>query len=106
MPLFHNLSVAEFKAKDINEITPILWLMLAFFSFPILALITILFTQAKFFRWFHFSLTILYSLLNFSHLLADLNVHPILWYQITLMVMLLIVGFLLNVVSFQWLQER
>jgi hypothetical protein len=52
----------------------------------------------------HFWLTILYSVLNLAHLIADLLVRPIAWYQIALMAILLIIGLILNLVSYQWLR--
>jgi type II secretory pathway pseudopilin PulG len=33
-------------------------------------------------------------------------VKPIAWYQIALMVVLFMIGLLLNLVSFRWMQER
>jgi hypothetical protein len=42
--------------------------------------------------------------LNLAHLIADLLVRPIAWYQIALMAILLIIGLILNLVSYQWLR--
>jgi hypothetical protein len=102
MPLFHDLPIAESPAQSLAEITPILWLMLAFFVLPMLAIITTLFLESRRYRRLHFGLTVLYTLLNFAHLIADLMVSPIAWYQILLMALLAIIGLLLNLVAFQW----
>ncbi|PMB13046.1 hypothetical protein CEN47_28970 [Fischerella thermalis CCMEE 5319] len=105
MPLFHGLSVAESqKATTINEISGIMWLMLGFFVIPMLAIIATTFFDAKRYRVIHFGLTVFYSILNLLHVILDLFVQPILWYQITLMVFLFLLGLLLNIVAFQWMK--
>ena len=49
-------------------------------------------------------MTLVYAVLNLAHLVADLLVDPIAWYQIALMSLLLAVGILLNLVAYQWLK--
>ena len=88
------------------EVDPIMWLMLGFFVLPMAAIIATSFTDSRRYRWFHFGLTVVYTVLNFFHLVADLMVQPIVWYQIALMEILLVIGLLLNLVSFQWMKER
>uniref|UniRef100_B8HMB5 Uncharacterized protein n=1 Tax=Cyanothece sp. (strain PCC 7425 / ATCC 29141) TaxID=395961 RepID=B8HMB5_CYAP4 len=105
MPLFHGLSVAEGQADPNANIAGILWLMLAFFVLPMLAIVLTLFFGSQRYRKLHFGLTIIYTVLNVAHLGADLLVSPIAWYQITLMAILLLIGLLLNWVSWQWLRE-
>jgi hypothetical protein len=105
MPLFHGLSVSEFHAQGISEITPILWLMLGFFMLPMLAIVGTIFIESKQYRVIHFWLTILFTVLNISHLIADLMVQPIAWYQIVLMATLVVIGLILNLVSYQWVKE-
>lgn len=104
MPLFHGLSIAEPQAGSPTDISLILWLMLAFFALPMLAMILCLFTNKKSFIKLHLGLTVLYTVLNIAHLVADLLVTPIVWPQIALMVILLLIGLILNVVSWQWLK--
>ena len=104
MPLFHGLSVTASQAQSMADIAPVMWLMLGFFVPPIVAIIATSFTNSQSYRKFHFGFTILYTVLNFAHLIADLMVQPIIWYQIALMAMLLVIGLLLNWVSFQWLK--
>jgi hypothetical protein len=105
MPLFHNQSVAISDSHGTENIAWILWLMLGFFLVPMIAMIVTLFDDSRRYRKLHFGLTIVYSVLNLCHVIADLWVKPIVWYQIVLMVMLFIIGLLLNIVSLQWLQE-
>jgi hypothetical protein len=105
MPLFHNQSVAISDSHGTENIAWILWLMLGFFLVPMITMIVTLFDDSRLYRKFHFGLTIVYSALNLCHVIADLLVKPIAWYQIVLMVMLFIIGLLLNIVSLQWLQE-
>jgi hypothetical protein len=105
MPLFHGLPVAESqKAITMSEISGIMWLMLAFFMVPLLAIIATAFTDNKVYRVIHFCVTLVYSLLNLLHVILDLLVTPVFWYQITLMIFLLLLGLLLNFVAFQWMR--
>jgi hypothetical protein len=106
MPLFHDLSVAESHAQTLDEIAWILWLMLGFFLLPIVAIIATPFFHSKRYRRLHFGLTVVYSILNFAHLMADVLVQPVISYQVTLMALLFIIGLLLNLVSFQWMKAR
>jgi hypothetical protein len=101
MPLFHDLEVEHSHATgDLNKI---FGFMLLFFILPMLAIIAPSFTMAKSYRNFHFGLTLVYSVLNLGHLIADIVVGAP-WYQLVLMVLLLIIGLLLNLVSFQWIK--
>lgn len=105
MPLFHGLSIIESQpASKLSDISAIMWLMLVFFVLPMLAIITTTFINSKRYRIFHFGLTVFYSIMNLFHIIADLLVQPILWYQIALMVILFVIGLLLNFVSFQWIK--
>jgi hypothetical protein len=101
MPLFHEQSIAY--SHDTQNITLILWLMLTFFVPPLFAIILPTFTDNKRYRRGHFWLTVIYSILNLAHLIADLSVTPIEWDQIALMTILLLIGILLNLVSYRWM---
>jgi len=110
IPLFHGIDVAIMshhhqETATLAEITPILWVMLLFFVLPMLAIVATAFYKFKRWRPLHFGFTVLYSVLNFAHLVADLLVDPIAWYQIVLMLLLFLVGILLNIVSYQWLKS-
>ncbi|HHP7232715.1 MAG TPA: hypothetical protein ACFCUY_17890 [Xenococcaceae cyanobacterium] len=109
MPLFHGIDVAMMghhhqETATIAEITPILWGMLLFFMLPMMVIVATAFYELKGYRMFHFGLTIVYTILNLLHTIADLLVTPIAWYQIALMVLLFLIGILLNMVSYQWLK--
>jgi hypothetical protein len=106
MPLFHGLSVAESQAQSLAEISWVLWLMLGFFVLPMFAAIATAFTDTRRYRVIHFGLTVFYSVMNLLHVIADLVVQPIHWYQITLMIILFAIGLLLNIVAFQWMHLR
>ncbi|GAB4236536.1 MAG: hypothetical protein Kow0049_21710 [Stanieria sp.] len=108
MPLFHGLEVSHghgAAAASINEISYILWLMLAFFLLPMIAIVGTAFYNSYRYRSIHFCLTVVYSVMNLLHVILDLFVDPIAWYQIVLMVVLFLVGIILNVVSYQWMQQ-
>jgi putative effector of murein hydrolase LrgA (UPF0299 family) len=104
MPLFHGQSVAH--SQDTTDISWLLWLMLLFFLPPLLGIMLPSFTNSRKYRIAHFWLTVLYSFLNLSHLIADLLVTPIAWYQIALMAILCLIGFVLNIVSYRWMMQR
>ncbi|WP_404790120.1 hypothetical protein [Altericista sp. CCNU0014] len=106
MPLFHNQAVAIHGARETDNIAWILWSMLGFFAVPMIAMVATLFDDSKCYRSLHFGITIFYSAMNFFHTVADLLVKPIAWYQVALMAMLFTIGLVLNLVSFQWMQER
>ncbi|MEY3300249.1 MAG: hypothetical protein RLZZ597_3509 [Cyanobacteriota bacterium] len=108
MPLFHGLSVLAPHgqvATSITEVVPILWGMLAFFLLPLLAILATVLAPTRRFRQAHFWGTLLYTVLNIGHLVADLVVKPIAWYQIVLMVLLVLVGLLLNYVGYGWMRR-
>lgn len=109
MPLFHGIDVAIMghhhqESATMAEITPILWGMLIFFVLPMLAIVATAFYEFKRYRKFHFGVTVVYTVLNFSHAIADLLVTPIAWYQIALMILLFLIGILLNIVAYQWMR--
>jgi hypothetical protein len=104
MPLFHGLNVAESYAHTISDVAWVMWLMLGFFVLPILAIIATAFTDSGRYRLTHFGLTVVYSVLNLLHIAFDLSVQPIFWYQIALVSLLFLIGSLLNIVAWGWMQ--
>lgn len=104
MPIFHGISVAQSHTHEFIDLSSILWLMLGFFLLPMMAIIATAFNNSRRYRVFHFGLTLLYSVMNLLHLVLDLFV-SVPNYQIALMGFLLLVGILLNIVSFQWMQS-
>lgn len=104
MPLFHGQDIAIADVYNSANIAYILWGMLGFFILPMLAIVVMVFNDSKRYRSVHLNLTIFYTVLNFLHVVLDLKIIPIVWYQITLMIVLFLIGLLLNVVSLQWLR--
>jgi hypothetical protein len=104
MPLFHGMEVTESHAHDFASVNFIFWFMFFFFLIPLVAIVTATFSQSKQFRNFHFWLTVVYSILNFLHLVIDAMI-SVPRYQILLMGFLFVVGLLLNLVSYQWKKE-
>ena len=104
MPLFYGESVGMSGSSGAINVSH-LWLMLGFFVLPMIAIVAAAFNNSKRYRVIHFGLTIFYSIMNFLHVVFDLLVKPIAWYQIALMVILFIVGILLNVVALQWMRQ-
>jgi len=101
MPLFHGQSIVE--SQQTSNLDPIFWGMLLFFLLPMLAIIGVNFSESRSLRKSHFWLTIVYSILNLGHLIADIMVKAP-WYQLVLMTFLLLIGLILNLVSFQWIK--
>ncbi len=103
MPLFHDQAVEHSHAG--GNLDLVFGFMLFFFTIPMVLIILTTFTNSKGFRRLHFLVTVLYSVLNVGHLIADIVVQAP-WYQLVLMTLLLGIGLLLNLVSYQWLQKR
>jgi hypothetical protein len=80
------------------------WLMLGFFAIPMIAITATVFYNFHLYRVIHFGITVLYTVMNFTHAAMDLTVKPIEWYQIALMVIVLINGIFLNILAYQWMQ--
>jgi succinate-acetate transporter protein len=102
MPLFHEMEIEHSHAG--GDVNAVFGFMLLFFVLPMLAIVASTFTVTKSYRVFHFYLTLVYSVLNLGHLIADIVVGAP-WYQLVLMTILVIIGLLLNLVSFQWLKK-
>ncbi|OUC14034.1 MAG: hypothetical protein B0A82_13475 [Alkalinema sp. CACIAM 70d] len=105
MPLFHGLDVAHSHAGSDSDVSLIFWLMLIFFIIPMGLIVTTAFTESYRSRVIHFGITVLYTILNFSHLVADLMVQPIVWPQIILMGILFVLGLVLNLVTYRWMRS-
>lgn len=106
MPLFHSLSVADSDAKSMAEIAPTMWLMLGFFVLPMIAIVATLLSDSRRYRRFHFGFSVIYSILNFAHLVSDLLVQPIVWYQVVLVGILFALGLLITRISWQWMHQK
>lgn len=103
MPLFHGMNVTESRAHSFVSVDAVMWFMLIFFSLPLLAIIECAFSSAQRFRQLHFALTVVYTVFNLLHLVADALI-SVPSYQLMLMTLLLLVGLLLNEVSYRWMK--
>ncbi|MBD2309238.1 hypothetical protein H6G17_27655 [Chroococcidiopsis sp. FACHB-1243] len=82
------------------------WLMLGMFVLPAIAIVVTAFNNSRRYRFIHFCVTVLFTVINFIHIVFDLSVQSIVWHQIVSIVFLFVNGLLLNIVSLQWLRER
>ena len=103
MPLFHEMELEHSHASF--NIHAVFGFMLFFFILPMIIIILTSLTTAKSYRRFHFGFTVVYSILNLGHLIADIAVKAP-WYQLVLMTLLLVIGLLLNLISWQWLKHH
>lgn len=104
MPLFHGVDVTESHTHEYMPLETILWLMFLVFALPLFAMIATALTEANRYRMLHFGLTIVFTVSNFAHFWADVAVSAP-SYQLCLMILLLVIGVLLNVVSYQWMRS-
>lgn len=103
MPLFHDINVAESHTHEYMSLDVIMWFMLIFFGLPLLAILGSVFWPSRRFCQLHFSLTVVYTVLNFIHFVMDVLVGAP-SYQLVLMLLLVSVGLLLNLVSYRWMR--
>ncbi|MFM7449708.1 MAG: hypothetical protein ACKO24_14075 [Leptolyngbyaceae cyanobacterium] len=105
MPLLYGESIAMPETKGKMPVSH-LWLMLGFFAIPMVAIVLTVINASPTYRILHFGLTLVYTVMNFLHAAMDLQVRPIEWYQIVLMVLVFANGLVLNLVAFQWMQAQ
>lgn len=103
MPLFHGL--AHSHTHDYLQLTTLFGLMLGVFGIAMVALIATAFVKGQRYKTLHFGLTLIYTIINISHLVLDLIVR-VPSYQLCLMGYLLFIGLLLNVVAFHWFRSE
>jgi hypothetical protein len=103
MPLFHGLGVTESHTHEYANVKTVFWFMMIFFLIPMGAIATTVFEPPRKYRIFHFWLTVVYTMFNLAHLIADILVRAQ-GYQLLLMVFLVLIGLLLNWVSYFWMQ--
>jgi hypothetical protein len=99
MPLFHGMAVTESHTHSFVSMGAVMWFMLIFFSLPLLAIVGSVFSPSLRFCQLHFAMSLVYTLLNLVHLGVD-AVIAVPSYQLVLMVLLLLIGLLLNLVTY------
>lgn len=112
MPLFHGVSV-EIKSQVAASRLPRIFLaMLLYFLIPVIAMLLALHAVSEPAGWSntmpwrkaHFLLSVLYSLTNLAHLVADIRIPDSRSDQVVLMLVLTLVGVFLNLETWLWWQ--
>jgi len=112
MPLFHGLSAAIESQVPPERLPLLFWAMLVYFLIPLGALLLISYApgpgappgQGWWRRWrpLHYGLSLVYSVTNIAHLVADIVVPDSRSDQVFLMVVLLAIGLLINREAWLW----
>ena len=114
MPLFHGLSVVIGTTVNPARLTLVYWAMMGYFLLPLAALLLITWAAGEgrgdrsWLRWrrWHFWLSIVYSVTNLFHLIADIVVPDSRGDQVFLMLVLLLIGLLINRQAWLWWHPR
>ena len=104
MPLFHGIDVASSHTHEYANLTMVFSLMLLFYCIPLLLIVGVPFLNLHRGRSLNFGLTVIYTILNLIHFALDVVVKAP-GYQLILMLILVGIGFLLNGVTYQWMQR-
>lgn len=110
MPLFHGLSPEIESQVDPSRLVLVFWGMLIYFLIPLLAILLITWTASnpattgrwRWWRRVHFWLSVVYTITNVPHLIADILVPDSRTDQVALMGVLLGIGLLINVEGWRW----
>ena len=113
MPLFHGQS-PEIHSQVQEGALPLLFgAMLGYFLLPLIAIVLIAYaatavgpaTRWRPWRRIHFWFSVVYSVTNLPHLIADILVPDARLDQIVLMVALTVFGLLINVEAWRWWRQ-
>ena len=113
MPLFHGISPAIESQVPASHLALVFWGMLGYFLIPLAALLLIAYAESTALisgaggpwrRWrpLHFGLSLLYSVTNLGHLIADIVIPDSRGDQVFLMLVLLGIGLLINREAWLW----
>jgi len=113
MPLFHGLSPEIESHVKPERLSLVFWGMLIYFLIPLLAILLITWTASnpatagrwRWWRRWHFWLSVVYTITNVPHLIADILVPDSRGDQVALMVVLLAIGLLINVEGWRWWRQ-
>lgn len=113
MPLFHGVSPEIESKVPRADLPAIYWAMLGFFALPVVALLLTSYTpggtgrHAFWRRWprIQFGFSVLYTVANGLHLIADIVVPDSRGDQVALMVAMVVIGLLINREAWCWWQE-
>jgi hypothetical protein len=112
MPLFHGLSVAIKSEVPAQRIPRLFLAMLFYFLIPVFAMLALVHAIADPMGWSaslqwragQFWLSLLYSITNVIHLVADIRIPDARGDQVILMAILTLIGLLINQQSWAWWQ--
>lgn len=110
MPLFHGQSPEIHSTVPLTALPWLFGAMLAYFLLPLIAIVLIAYAStsaAPAQRWrswrrLHFWFSVVYSLSNLPHLIADILVPDSRLDQIVLMLALVVFGLLINLEGWRW----
>ena len=115
MPLFHGLSPAIESKVPKESLAAVFWAMLIYFLIPLFSLLLIAYAAGadqgphrRFWqRWraVHFVLSVIYTITNIPHLIADILVPDSRGDQVFLMLVLLGLGLLINREAWMWWRQ-
>jgi hypothetical protein len=111
MPLFHGLSIVIGNSVNPSRLTLVYWSMMGYFLLPLAALLMNSWSASDgrgdgpWRRW-HFWLSVLYSVTNLIHLIADIIIPDSRGDQVFLMALLLLIGLLINRQAWLWWHPR
>jgi len=113
MPLFHGHSAAISAHVPAGQLGLLFWAMLFYFLIPMLAVLRISWAASQpewpgdWRRWrrTHFWISVVYTLTNIPHLIADILVPDSRGDQVALMAVLLLIGLLINREAWAWWRE-
>lgn len=114
MPLFHGLSPEIESHVDPARLPLLFGAMLIYFLVPLASILLIAYAASdagRLARWrpwrrTHFWISVVYTVTNIPHLIADILVPDARLDQIALMVVLLIIGLLINREGWCWWREN
>jgi hypothetical protein len=113
MPLFHGLSPEIESQVPPERLPQVFGAMLGYFLVPLAALILIAYAASiprlaeRWRPWkrLHFWLSVVYTVTNIPHLIADTLVPDSRLDQVLLMVAMVVIGLLINVEGWRWWRE-
>jgi len=113
MPLFHGLSPEIESQVPPEQLGWLFWAMLIYFLIPMFSLLRISWAASepgrrggwRGWRRLHFWISVVYTITNIPHLIADILVPDSRSDQVALMAVLLLIGLLINREAWAWWRE-
>ncbi|MEB3332121.1 MAG: hypothetical protein VKI83_06485 [Synechococcaceae cyanobacterium] len=110
MPLFHGISPEIESHVPVASLPLLFWAMMVYFLIPLSSILLISYAASdgtRSARWrpwkrIHFWISVIYTATNIPHLLADIFIPDSRGDQVTLMVVLVILGVLINIEGWRW----